>query len=78
VIVSVIDNPATHPKPQEKARLRLDAPLTVDNVEGVAVVERAGGVHRFYLMTDDNFSARRSTILMAFDWTPPKATAPEK
>jgi hypothetical protein len=62
---------------QARAQMRLAPPLTVDNVEGVSVVERAGGVKRFYLITDNNFSRRQRTLLMAFDWTPPKpASAP--
>ncbi len=69
VIISAIDNPATHPRPALKARMRLDTPLTVDNIEGVAVVERPGGVHRLYLISDDNFSSDQRTLLMAFDWT---------
>jgi hypothetical protein len=68
VIISVIGNPATKPGPALKARLRLDTPLTIDNFEGVAVVERAGGVHRLYLISDDNFARNQKTLLMAFDW----------
>jgi hypothetical protein len=69
--IDVIDNPATNKTPKLKAELKLGPPLTLDNIEGVAVVERPGGVHRFYLISDDNFKASQRTLLMAFDWTPP-------
>ena len=76
--ISVIDNPAANAAPCLKAQLVLATPMTIDNVEGVAVVERAGGTHRFYLITDNNFEADQRTLLMAFDWTPapPKDLAP--
>jgi hypothetical protein len=47
---------------------RLRRPLTVDNFEGVSVVRRRGGVLRFYIMSDDNFSTEQRTLLLAFDW----------
>jgi hypothetical protein len=68
VIISVIGNPATKAGPALKARLRLDPPLTIDNIEGVAVVDRAGGAHRLYLISDDNFARTQKTLLMAFDF----------
>lgn len=75
--VSIIDNPATNPAPKAKAELALGTPLTVDNIEGVAVVSRPNGVQRFYLISDDNFSKKNQrTLLMAFDWTPPMASKP--
>ena len=54
----------------EVARLELAKPLTVDNFEGVAAVPGADGRVRFYLISDDNFSASQRTLLLAFDWTP--------
>ena len=45
-------------------------PLTVDNFEGVAVVPRADGGIRVYLVSDDNGSAEQRTYLLAFDWQP--------
>jgi hypothetical protein len=45
---------------------------SVDNFEGVAVVPKPNGDWRLYLLSDDNFSARQRTLLLAFDWTPPK------
>ena len=49
-------------------RMDLAAPMTVDNFEGLAVVQKADGAFRFYLCSDDNASAAQRTILMAFDW----------
>lgn len=59
----------------ESARLDLARPMTVDNFEGVAAVPGKDGGFRFYLISDDNASARQRTLLLAFDWRPP-ATAP--
>ena len=75
--IDVIDNPATNAAPATKAQLKLGPPLTLDNIEGVAVVARPGGVERFYLISDDNFQDDQRTLLMAFDWTPP-AKAPAR
>jgi hypothetical protein len=53
-------------------------PLTVDNLEGLAAVPRRGGGVRFYLISDDNFGTYdglptdQRTLLLAFDWAPPK------
>jgi len=58
--------------------LELARPLTVDNLEGLAAVPQAGGRVRFYLISDDNFGSYdgvptgQRTLLLAFDWTPPK------
>jgi len=54
----------------EVARLNLAAPLTVDNLEGLAAVPRTDGGIRFYLVSDDNGVARQQTLLLAFDWWP--------
>ena len=51
-----------------KAQLDLEPPLTVDNFEGVAVVRSPNGGLRLYLISDDNFSAKQRTLLLAFDW----------
>lgn len=53
-------------------RLAMGPSTTVDNFEGVAVVPRANGTWRLYLLSDDNFNASQRTLLLAFDWTPPK------
>ncbi|MDO8296561.1 MAG: esterase-like activity of phytase family protein [Caulobacter sp.] len=50
----------------------LTPPLAVDNFEGAAVVARPDGRWRLYLLSDDNFSATQRTLLLAFDWTPPR------
>jgi hypothetical protein len=52
--------------------LNLQRPLTVDNFEGVAAVPDGAGRLRFYLISDDNFSSSQRTLLLAFDWTPPR------
>jgi hypothetical protein len=49
---------------------RLTPPATVDNFEAVAAEHRPGGAVRLYLLSDDNFSARQRTLLLAFDWRP--------
>jgi hypothetical protein len=50
--------------------MKLARPLTVDNFEGLAADPRADGRARFYLVSDDNFSAAQRTLLLAFDWDP--------
>lgn len=40
--------------------------MTVDNMEGAAVVTREGR-QRLFLISDDNYSARQRTLLMSFD-----------
>ena len=52
--------------------LDLARPMTVDNFEGLAAVPGVAGQVRFYLISDDNFSRLQRTLLMAFDWRPPK------
>jgi hypothetical protein len=52
--------------------LDLARPLTVDNFEGLAAVPGVGGQVRFYIVSDDNFSRLQRTLLLAFDWRPPK------
>ena len=47
-------------------------PSTVDNLEGVAVLPEKNGKVRLYLVADDNFSSGQRTLLLAFDWTPPR------
>jgi len=68
--VSVVRDPLV--RPRVVGRFRLDSPMTVDNFEGVDVVAAPGGRQRFYFLVDDNFLASEATILMAFDWMPPK------
>lgn len=51
---------------------RLAAPLTVDNFEAIVIDDapRPNGARRLYLLSDDNFSSRQRTLLLAFDWRP--------
>jgi hypothetical protein len=51
--------------------LSIDAPLTRDNFEGLAVVPQSSGALRLYLVSDDNFSSTQRTYLLAFDWPAP-------
>lgn len=50
--------------------LKLAAPFTVDNFEGLAALPGRDGTIRFYLISDDNFSKLQRTLLLAFDWRP--------
>lgn len=70
IIVTIVRDP-TRTK-SIAGSFALTPPLTVDNFEGVAVVARPDGRWRFYLLSDDNFSATQRTLLLAFDWTPPR------
>lgn len=45
----------------------LAPPLAVDNFEGVAAVGMADGAVRLYIVSDNNFSERQRTLLLAFD-----------
>ncbi|MFZ5670402.1 MAG: esterase-like activity of phytase family protein [Pseudomonadota bacterium] len=45
---------------------------TTDNFEGIAVVKKPNDDWRIYLLSDDNFSPSQRTLLLAFDWTPPR------
>jgi len=44
----------------------LEPPLTLDNFEGVAAVENPDGTTGLWMISDDNFSRRQRTLLMAF------------
>ncbi len=45
---------------------RLEPPLTVDNLEGIAVRKSADGETLIYLISDDNFSLFQRTLLLVF------------
>ena len=45
---------------------RLEAPLTVDNFEGISVRRGVGGAALVYLISDDNFNPLQETLLMLF------------
>lgn len=49
---------------------RLSKPLTVDNFEGIAVLDRPDGEQRLFIIADDNFSDRQRTLLFAFQVRP--------
>lgn len=51
----------------------LASPYNVDNFEGLAALPGPDGRIRIYLISDDNFSSRQRTLLLAFDWRPPEA-----
>ncbi|MBW8814156.1 MAG: esterase-like activity of phytase family protein [Caulobacterales bacterium] len=55
---------------------RIGAPATVDNFEGLAALPNPDGSVRLYLISDDNFSSRQRTLLLAFDWRPPPGASP--
>jgi hypothetical protein len=52
------------------------APATVDNFEGVAALSNPDGSVRLYVISDDNFSPRQRTLLLAFDWRPRPGAKP--
>ncbi|HYG27773.1 MAG TPA: esterase-like activity of phytase family protein [Caulobacteraceae bacterium] len=72
-VVRLVSEPLRHrPAPLVMDTLTLDGPLSRDNFEGLALVRNAQGGARLYLLADDNFSGSQRTLLMAFDWVPPK------
>lgn len=70
IIVTIVRDPL-HLK-TVIGRLAMGPSSTVDNFEGVAVTSRPSGDWRLYLLSDDNFNDKQRTLLLAFDWTPPK------
>jgi hypothetical protein len=53
------------PEVEELALIAPPAP--VDNFEAIAAVRAPDGAVRIYVLSDDNFSARQRTLLLAFD-----------
>ncbi|MGD9814656.1 MAG: esterase-like activity of phytase family protein [Hyphomonadaceae bacterium] len=45
----------------------LGPPLALDNFEGIAATLMPDGTTRIYIVSDNNFSARQRTLLLAFD-----------
>jgi hypothetical protein len=45
----------------------LAPPMPIDNFEAIAAVRTADGATRLYILSDDNFSERQRTLLLAFD-----------
>ena len=46
---------------------RLDASTIVDNFEGIAATRNEDGTTRLWIISDNNFSDRQRTLLLAFD-----------
>lgn len=46
---------------------RLAPPLPLDNFEAISAVRMPDGATRLYIVSDDNFSRRQRTLLLAFD-----------
>lgn len=69
---SVIQLRITDPDGGVIDQMELRRPLTVDNFEGLAAAPGQDGAVRFYLISDDNFSSRQRTLLVAFDWKLPR------
>lgn len=49
---------------------RLARPLSVDNFEGLTVLPGKDDTIRLLILSDNNFSERQRTLLLAFDWQP--------
>ena len=49
----------------------MTAPMTVDNFEGIAAQPMSNGATRLWIVSDDNFSDRQRTLLLAFDIAAP-------
>ncbi|MEO1659662.1 MAG: esterase-like activity of phytase family protein [Pseudomonadota bacterium] len=63
-LVKVLKNDA------EVATAELKDPLPVDNFEGIALGSSPAGTPRIWLISDDNFSNRQRTLLLALDLDP--------
>jgi len=48
----------------------LKHPFPIDNFEGITATRLPDGTVRLYIISDDNFSDRQRTLLMAFDVSP--------
>ena len=55
--------------PQPKTIATLKRPFPVDNFEGITATRLPDGTVRLYIISDDNFSKRQRTLLLAFDIT---------
>lgn len=47
----------------------LEAPVRVDNYEGIAAFQTPSGQILIYILSDDNFSVLQDTLLMVFAWS---------
>jgi hypothetical protein len=70
VVVTIVRDPAG--AATVIGRFAMGRNSSVDNFEGVDVERKANGDWRLYLLTDDNFRDTQRTLMLAFDWTPPK------
>lgn len=48
-------------------QINLKRPILTDNFEGIAAEQLANDDYRIWIISDDNFSAKQSTLLYAFD-----------
>lgn len=55
--------------------IALRVPATVDNFEGIVTTLNPDGSLRVYILSDDNFSPRQRTLLLAFDVAAPVGPA---
>lgn len=46
---------------------QLAPPMPLDNFEAISAVRMPNGVTRLYIASDDNYSARQRTLILAFD-----------
>jgi hypothetical protein len=69
VVVRLIDSAGAR-EGRVLDEMRLAAPFTVDNFEGIAVVPQSPDGIRLYIISDDNGSTAQRTYLLAFDWRP--------
>jgi len=51
----------------------LKRPFPIDNFEGITATRLPDGTVRLYIISDDNFSDRQRTLLMAFDVMPQRS-----
>ncbi|MEM9740386.1 MAG: esterase-like activity of phytase family protein [Pseudomonadota bacterium] len=65
-IIAYVDGAATPPNSLVD-RVRLDPSVPVDNFEGIAVQNLDTRTQRIWIVSDDNFSERQRTLIMAFD-----------
>jgi hypothetical protein len=59
---------------RELARWSRGGPWPIDNMEGIALVRRAGKPPLLYLVSDDNFSVTQRTLLLKLEVISPLVT----
>lgn len=60
----------TQESPEPTIIAQLKRPFPVDNFEGITATRLPDGTVRLYIISDDNFSQKQRTLLLAFDLTP--------